>query len=146
MISSSSSDEDSDKEVKKDASEPVVKKEKDKVDTSSTDVVDRELQSNPVESSEQETKADMTTVQQKPDSKDSDSDECISQEDLLAQLGLSSVKELNRKEATSSSDSTAPSANANGVEKKPLISHRARESIVEFLKVPKLSSLESKKK
>ena len=146
VISSSSSDEDSDKEVKKDASEPVVKKEKDKVDTSSPDVVSKELQSNPIESSEQQPKGDMTNVELKTDSKDSDSDECISQEDLLAQLGLSSVKELNRKEATSSSDSTAPSANANGVEKKPLISHRARESIVEFLKVPKLSSLESKKK
>ncbi|XP_078370212.1 uncharacterized protein LOC144653951 [Oculina patagonica] len=143
VISSSSSDDDSDKEQKKDTKEPVVKKEQDKMDTSSADVVKNELQSNPTELSEQNPTPEKAIVKPQADGKDSDSDECISQEDLLAQLGLSSVKELNKKE--SSTDST-PSANANGVEKKPVISHRARESIVDFLKVPKLTSLESKKK
>lgn len=123
-----------------------MKKEQDQVDTSVPDVETNELQSNPTESSEQTPKPEKTIVESQTEDKDSDSDECISQEDLLAQLGLSSVKELNRKETTSNTDNTAPSANANGIEKKPVITHRARESIVDFLKVPKLSSLEIKKK
>ena len=110
----------------------------------SPDEEKKELPANSTESSDQKPKPEEPVLKEQADSKDSDSDECISQEDLLAQLGLSSVKELNRKEMAT--DLSAPSANANGVEKKPVISHRARESIVEFLKVPKLTSLESKKK
>ena len=99
------------------------------------------------ESKEQHTpKQESTVVDSQVESKDSDSDECISQEDLLAQLGLSSVKELQKKETTSNNGTTAPSANSNGIDKKPVITHRPKESIVDFLKVPKLTTLESKKK
>lgn len=56
------------------------------------------------------------------------------------------MKEFNRKEVISSSDSIVLFVNVNGVEKKFLIFYRVRESIVEFLKVLKLFFLESKKK
>lgn len=143
VISSSSSDDDSDKELKTNTNDPVVKKEN--LETSYSDVVKSELPSNQTESSEHDSKQERTAAEPETERKDSDSDECISQEDLLAQLGLSSVKQLNRKE-TSNTENNIPSANANGVERKPVISHRARESIVEFLKVPKLTSLDSRKK
>ena len=142
VISSSSSDDDSDKELKTDTVEPVVKKEEAET---FPDVVKSKLQVNQTESLEQDSKQIKVATEPKVERKDSDLDECISQEDLLAQLGLSSVKELNKKE-TSNMENSTPSANANGVERKPLISHRAKESIVEFLKIPKLSSLDSRKK
>ena len=142
VISSSSSDDDSDKELKTDTVEPVVKKEEAET---FPDVVKSKLQANQTESLEQDSKQIKVATEPKVERKDSDLDECISQEDLLAQLGLSSVKELNKKE-TSNMENSTPSANANGVERKPLISHRAKESIVEFLKIPKLSSLDSRKK
>lgn len=149
VISSSSSDDDSDKEQKKDASEPVVKKESDKMEVSISEEekpnVGNDIQSSQ-EPSKETCKQEDTALKSKADNKDSDSDECISQEDLLAQLGLSSVKELNRKETTSNKEATGPSANSNGIDKKPVITHRARESIVDFLKVPKLNSLENKRK
>ena len=158
VISSSSSDDDSDKEQKKDSVETVVKKESDKmeicnaVDENPPNLRDEkpdtksDLPSNQ-ESKEQHTpKQESTVVDSQVESKDSDSDECISQEDLLAQLGLSSVKELQKKETTSNNGTTAPSANSNGIDKKPVITHRPKESIVDFLKVPKLTTLESKKK
>ncbi|EDO32520.1 predicted protein [Nematostella vectensis] len=63
----------------------------------------------------------------------SDSDECISQEDMLAKLGLSSVKS-KKKESMS-----------NGVDKRPLIPHKPKESIVDFLRAPKLKNTEPPK-
>ena len=147
VISSSSSDDDSDKEQKTNASEPVIKKESDAMELSiakdEKPAMETDLQDQT--SNEQPPKQENTLLNVKTDGKDSDSDECISQEDLLAQLGLSSVKELHKKE-TSGGESTALSTNANGVDKKPVITHRARESIVDFLKVPKLTSLESKRR
>ena len=149
IISSSSSDDDSDKEQKKDTSEPVVKKEPNKTGDSvpkdEKPDVESGLQLNQ-ESSEQPPKQENTALKLKSDGKDSDSDECISQEDLLAQLGLSSVKELQKKETSSNNGTSVPSAHANGIDKKPVIMHRARESIVDFLKVPKLTSSETKRR
>ena len=75
---------------------------------------------------------------------DSDSDEIISQEDLLAHLGLSSVKELNKKESAKGGDGSAGSLAK--MERKPLFSHRPKESIVELLKVPKTFDLHKCKK
>ena len=64
---------------------------------------------------------------------DSDSDEVISQEDLLAKLGLSSVKELSRKETGKASESSLPKTDG-----KPMFPHRPKESIIEMLKVPRI--------
>lgn len=150
VISSSSSDDDSDKEQKKEGADAVVKKESEEMEVPSTGIENSDTKSDlpsKEESNEQVCcKQKSTSVNSQVDSKDSDSDECISQEDLLAQLGLSSVKELQKKESTSNNGSTVQSANANGVDKKPVITHRPKESIVDFLKVPKLTSLDSKRK
>lgn len=149
ISSSSSSDDDSDKEQKKDASEPVVKKESNKVEDSMP--VDEEppaekgLQANQ-ESCGPTLEQETTAINTKSDGKDSDSDECISQEDLLAQLGLSSVKELQKKDTANNNETSAKSVHSNGIEKKPVITHRAKESIVDFLKVPKLTSSDSKRR
>lgn len=96
VISSSSSDDDSDKELKANTIEPVIKKEKAET---SLDVLQSKLPVNQTESLEleQASKQIKVATEPKSDRNNSDSDECISQEDLLAQLGLSSVKELNKK-------------------------------------------------
>lgn len=146
VVISSSSDDDSDKEQKKDASEPVVKEEPTEDGES---IAEDELPNQQRTSQLSQESSKPTSNQENTElnaKSDCDSDECISQEDLLAQLGLSSVKELQKKEIASCNETSALSANANGVEKRPLITHRARESIVEFLKVPKLTSTDSKKR
>lgn len=151
VIISSSSDDDSDKEQKKDTTEAVViKKEHIKDDEEGSVLEDEKTnqQKSPQMPSEETANQEIAKLNNnnnnKSEGKDTDSDECISQEDLLAQLGLSSVKELQKKE--SGCESTALSANANGVEKRPLITHRPKESIVDFLRVPKLTPMDSKKR
>lgn len=69
-------------------------------------------------------------------------DDCISQEDLLARLGLGSVKSISN---------TKPKKEekvSNGVltERRPLIPHKPKESIVDLLRAPKLKNHEEKAK
>ncbi|XP_031569066.1 transcriptional repressor p66 alpha-like [Actinia tenebrosa] len=90
-------------------------------------------------------KTESQTLDEKLSEKSPASDssgECISQEDLLAHLGLGSVRALanpkpNKEEKIS-----------NGVlsERKPLIPHKPKESIVDLLRAPKLKSHEEKPK
>lgn len=70
------------------------------------------------------------------------SDECISQEDLLAHLGLGSVRALANPKPKKEEKIS------NGVlsERKPLIPHKPKESIVDLLRAPKLKSHEEKPK
>lgn len=67
---------------------------------------------------------------------DSDSDDCIiSQEDLLAKLGLNSVKRKNMKDPShkEAEQNTAVKSEL----RRPLFCDRPKESIIELLKVPK---------
>ncbi|KAK3735374.1 hypothetical protein QZH41_008702 [Actinostola sp. cb2023] len=74
--------------------------------------------------------------------KSSDSDECISQEDLLAHLGLESVR------AISNPKPKKEERLSNGVltERRPLIPHKPKDSIVDLLRAPKLKNHEEKGK
>lgn len=69
-------------------------------------------------------------------------DECISQEDLLAHLGLGSVR------AISNPKSKKDDKVSNGLltERRPLIPHKPKESIVDLLRAPKLKAHEEKAK
>lgn len=69
-------------------------------------------------------------------------DECISQEDLLAHLGLGSVKSISNAKPKKEEKVS------NGVltERRPLIPHKPKESIVDLLRAPKLKSHEEKAK
>ena len=76
---------------------------------------------------------------------DSDSDDCIiSQEDLLAKLGLNSVRRASMK------DMNHKDSEQNTVSKqeprKPLFCDRPKESIIELLKVPKPLALDKNKR
>ena len=148
MISSSSSDDESDKGLKNQTSPPAAKEETERMDTSTPadekTVVKEEAHSTQTELGSPNSQQDQGG--KNSNTQDSDLDECISQEDLLAQLGLSSVKELNKRETVNSAETNLPNGNLDSAEKKPVIPHKTKESIIEFLTVPRLSSVDNKKR
>ena len=88
--------------------------------------------------------SEITTKETAKPNSDSDSDDCISQEDLLAKLGLNSVRRSNMKNMNHK-DSEQNSGQKQEP-RKPLFCDRPKESIIELLKVPKPLAFDKNKR